>query len=210
MSGDMIQQAMGTPDQQAEVARMIEEGQSMQTAQAVPQGAMGTEPSIATQQPQQAQPKLRPRPGFAPVRPQGNKPTTTMTSEQVQNLTAQGFKVDAVPTNDGNFMVSGVTAGGQTPRYTKTPQEDLESQRLTRIDKEQSDLASAGLAESQNISQLKGIKDLLDSSVKTGFGRDVIMKAKRVIGADVANEEQFQSLVGNEAGDRRHGEHDYM
>jgi hypothetical protein len=96
-------------------------------------------------------------------------------------------------------MVSGVTAGGQTPRYTKTPQEDLESQRLTRIDKEQSDLASAGLAESQNISQLKGIKDLLDSSVKTGFGREVIMKAKRVIGADVANEEQFQSLVGNEA-----------
>ena len=194
--------AMGTPQQQAEVARMIEEGQGMAMAQNMPQGAMPTEPSMATQQPQlpqQAAPKVNLRPGFAPVRSQGNKPTTTMTAEQVKNLTAQGFKVDAVPTNDGNFMVSGVTAGGQTPRYTKTPQEDLESQRLTVLDKEQADLRSAVLSASQDIAQLKGITNLLDTSVKTGFGRETIMRAKRVIGADVANEEQFQSLVGNEA-----------
>jgi hypothetical protein len=201
MGGDISSQAMGTPEQQAEAASQIEQGQQLRlaTAQNISQGAIPTEPSMATQQPQlpqQTAPQVNKR--LLSSRSQ-NKPTTTMSAEQVKNLTAQGFKVDAVPTNDGNFMVSGVTAGGQTPRYTKTPQEDLESQRLTRIDKEQSDLASAGLAESQNISQLKGIKDLLDSSVKTGFGREVIMKAKRVIGADVANEEQFQSLVGNEA-----------
>ena len=107
--------AMGTPQQQAEVARMIEENQGMAVAQNIPQGAMPTEPSMATQQPQlpqQAAPKVNLRPGFAPVRSQGNKPTTKMTAEQVANLAAQGFKVNALPTDDGNFMVSGATVGG--------------------------------------------------------------------------------------------------
>ena len=115
MGGDMTQQAMGTPQQQAEIARMIEEGQGMAMAQNMPQGAMPTEPSMATQQPQlpqQAAPKVNLRPGFAPVRLQGNKPTTKMTAEQVANLAAQGFKVNALPTDDGNFMVSGATVGG--------------------------------------------------------------------------------------------------
>ena len=116
MTGDMTQQAMGTPQQQAEIARMIEEGQGMAMAQNVPQGAMPTEPSMATQQPQlpqQAAPKVNLRPGFAPVRTQGNKPTTTMTAEQVQNLAAQGYRVNAIPNADGSFDVSGVTVGGQ-------------------------------------------------------------------------------------------------
>jgi hypothetical protein len=64
MSGDMIQQAMGTPDQQAEVARMIEQGSGMGTAEAVLSGAMPTEPSMAARQPQlpqQVQPAEQPR-----------------------------------------------------------------------------------------------------------------------------------------------------
>lgn len=115
MTGDMTQQAMGTPEQQAMLAQQIEQGAGMAMAQNVPQGAIPTEPSMATQQPQlpqQAAPQWSPPPGFAPVKPKGNKPTTKMTAEQVANLAAQGFKVNALPTDDGNFMVSGATVGG--------------------------------------------------------------------------------------------------
>ena len=199
MNGDMTQQAMGTPQQQAEAARQIEQGQqlNLSTAQNIPQGAIPTEPSMVAQQPQLPQPQRRMVRG---IPADGGKATPVMmTSEQVRNLASQGYKVDAVPTAEGGFMVSGVTAGGQAPRYTKTPEEELQSQRLTNLDKEQAELRSAGLSAAQDISQLKQITGLLDTSVKTGFGREVIMKAKRVVGADVANEEQFQALVGNEA-----------
>jgi hypothetical protein len=64
MIGDLSQQAMGTPEQQAKVARMIEQGSGMGTAEAVLSGAMPTEPSMAAQQPQlpqQVQPAEQPR-----------------------------------------------------------------------------------------------------------------------------------------------------
>jgi hypothetical protein len=50
MGGDMTQQAMGTPEQQAVIARMIEEGQGMAMAQNMPQGATPTEASQINQQ----------------------------------------------------------------------------------------------------------------------------------------------------------------
>ncbi len=53
MGDDGSQQAMGTPEQQAEVGRMIEQSAGMRTAQAAPSGAMPTEPRI-NQQPQPA------------------------------------------------------------------------------------------------------------------------------------------------------------
>lgn len=66
MGGDMTQQAIGTPEQQTEAARQIEQGQQLRlaTAQNVPQGTMPTEPSMATQQPQlpqQAAPQVNRR-----------------------------------------------------------------------------------------------------------------------------------------------------
>jgi hypothetical protein len=66
--GDLSKQAMGTPEQQAEVARMIEQGAGMATSQAAPSGAMPTEPRMAQPQPaaQQA-PQYQVRPGFVPV-----------------------------------------------------------------------------------------------------------------------------------------------
>ena len=124
MGGDMTQQAMGTPEQQAMAAQQIEQGQQFATTQAG-QG-MPTEPSMATQQPQlpqQAAPKWSPPPGFAPVRPQGNKPTTKMTAEQVANLAAQGFKVNAIPNADGTFTVSGVSTGGSSSGFEVTTPE---------------------------------------------------------------------------------------
>ena len=71
MGGDMTQQAMGTPQQQAMLSQQIEQGAGLATAQNSRQGAMPTEPSIATQQPQlpqQAAPQWTPPPGFAPKR----------------------------------------------------------------------------------------------------------------------------------------------
>jgi hypothetical protein len=188
---DSSQQAMGTPGQQAEVANMIEQSAGMRTAQAAPSGAMPTEPRIN----QQPQPAPRRMVGGRPVGG-GAAQGTIMSAEQVKNLTDRGFKVDAIPTNDGNFTVSGVTAGGQTPRYTKTPQEELETRRLTNLDQLQSDVRAIGVSAAQDIAPFKEIVGLLDASVKTGFGRQTLMMAKKVLGADVSNEEQFQTRVG--------------
>jgi hypothetical protein len=188
---DGSQQAMGTPEQQAEVGRMIEQSAGMRTAQAAPSGAMPTEPSIN----QQPQPAPRRMVRGIPVGG-GAAQGTIMNAEQVKNLTDRGFKVDAIPTNDGNFTVSGVTAGGQTPRYTKTPQEELETRRLTNLDQLQSDIRATGVSAAQDIAPFKEIVGLLDTSVKTGFGRQTLMTAKRILGADVSNEEQFQTRVG--------------
>lgn len=104
MGGDMTQQAMGTPQQQAEIARMIQEGQSMQTSQSVPQGAMRTEPSISTQQPQQAQPQLRPRSGFVPVKPKGGqKEVKIVTGEEAKALDLDPLGIYEVSYQDGQL-----------------------------------------------------------------------------------------------------------
>jgi hypothetical protein len=68
--GDLSQQATGTPEQRAEVARMIEQGAGMATSQAAPSGAMPTEPRMAQAQPQPTPqaPQYQVRPGFAPVK----------------------------------------------------------------------------------------------------------------------------------------------
>ena len=126
MGGDMTQQAMGTPQQQAMLSQQIEQGAGMATAQNIPQGAMPTEASMATQQPQlpqQAAPNVNLRSGFTPVRSQANKPTTMMTAEQVKNLEGQGFRVSAIPNPDGTFMVSGVTTGGSSSGFEVTTPE---------------------------------------------------------------------------------------
>ena len=106
MGGDMTQQAMGTPQQQAEIARMIQEGQSMQTAQDVPQGSMRTEPSISTQQPQQAQPQLRPRSGFVQVKPQGKqKEAKIITGEE-----AKALNLDPLGTYEASYQDGQLTS----------------------------------------------------------------------------------------------------
>jgi hypothetical protein len=49
------------------------------------------------------------------------------------------------------------------------------------------------------VEPLNEITKLLDSGVKTGFGRESLMLAKKITGQDVSNEEQFQARVGAEA-----------
>jgi hypothetical protein len=113
--GDLSKQAMGTLEQQAEVARMIEGGAGMATSQAVPSEAMATESGLSRQQPQlpqQAQPAPRRMVGGRPVGGGGQQQQgTIMTPQQVQELEASGRQVSAVPTPDGNFRVTSVRTG---------------------------------------------------------------------------------------------------
>jgi hypothetical protein len=84
----------------------------------------------------------------------------------------------------------------KTMRPTKTPEEELQTQRWTTLDKLQSDIRATGVAAAQDIAPFKEIVGLLDTNVKTGFGRQTIMTAKKVLGADVSSDEQFQARVG--------------
>jgi hypothetical protein len=84
----------------------------------------------------------------------------------------------------------------KTMRPTKTPEEELQTQRWTTLDKLQSDIRATGVATAQDIAPFKEIVGLLDTNVKTGFGRQTIMTAKKVLGADVSSDEQFQARVG--------------
>ncbi len=116
MIGDLSRQAMGTPEQQAEVARMIEQGSGMATSQTIPSGSMATEPSLSQQQPQlpqQAQPETQPRLARGRLLSGGGQQQqgTIMTQQQVNELEASGRQVSAVPTPDGNFRVTSVRTG---------------------------------------------------------------------------------------------------
>jgi hypothetical protein len=111
---DGSQQAIGTPEQQAEVGRMIEQSAGMRTAQAAPSGAMPTEPRIN----QQPQPAPRRMVRGIPVGDGQQQQGTIMTPQQVQELEASGRQVSAVPTPDGNFRVTSVR--------TRTPQMGFE------------------------------------------------------------------------------------
>jgi hypothetical protein len=108
--GDLSKQAMGTPEQQAEIARMIEQGAGMATAQAAPSGAMPTEPRMAQPQPatQQA-PQYQVRPGFAPVGPKGGqKEAKIITGEK-----AKALNLDPLGTYEASYQ-DGQLTGVQT------------------------------------------------------------------------------------------------
>jgi hypothetical protein len=110
ISGDMSQQAAGTPEQRAEVARMIEQSAGMATAQAAPSGAMPTEPRMAQPQPaaQQA-PQYQVRPGFVPVGPKGGqKEAKIITGEE-----AKALNLDPLGTYEASYQ-DGQLTGVQT------------------------------------------------------------------------------------------------
>lgn len=155
MGGDMTQQAIGTPQQQAEIARMIQEGQSMQTAQAVPQGAMGTEPSIATQQPQQAQPQLRPRSGFVPVKPKGGqKEVKIVTGEEAKALDLDPLGTYEVSYQDGQLTgtqtIKAAPSIGDIIAMEKRAEEKVAKQELNEAVKAKSERMVSLMTELRN------------------------------------------------------------
>jgi hypothetical protein len=77
-------------------------------------GAISLTPTTAT-------PVVNDGVGFKPTKTE--KQETPMTAVQVQNLAAQGFKVNARPLADGSFMVSGTDIGGQAGETIETTSE---------------------------------------------------------------------------------------
>jgi hypothetical protein len=187
--GDLSQQMAGTPEQRAEIARQIDQYSRMAIAQAA--GGVPTEPSLAQQQ---QQPPVRRLVGGRPIK--GNESGTIMTQEQVAELERSGKRVSGVPTADGNFRVTSVSTATQAPRNIKTPQEELQTKRLLTIDEEQSKMRAAGVSDAQNISKFNELLGMLDTGTKTGFGREFLMKAKKVVGRNVADEEDFIARTG--------------
>ena len=141
MGGDMTQQAMGTPEQQAEIARMIEQGAGMATSQAAPSGAMPTEPRMAQPQPatQQA-PQYQVRPGFVPVA--GAKQQNAVKIVKGQEAEAFGldpmgtYKVQMNP--DGSLVDAQVMSAPPTAEQkqkTELAQRDMQQQAAVTKDK---------------------------------------------------------------------------
>ncbi len=139
--GDLSKQAMGTPEQQAEVARMIEEGAGMATSQAAPSGAMPTEPRMAQPQPaaQQA-PQYQVRPGFVPVA--GAKQQNAVKIVKGQEAEAFGldpmgtYKVQMNP--DGSLADAQVMSAPPTAEQkqkTELAQRDMQQQVAVTKDK---------------------------------------------------------------------------
>jgi len=134
--------------------------------------------------------------GFTPDEPK--EETTTMTAEEAKNA---GYDV----TGPGTYLVktkngklTGITNIGPSSTVV-TPEQQVSLNRAVELDKKQSELRDSGNEAAMSIPQLKEIYNLLQSGVETGFGAEVYLKAKRILGQDVSNEEAFQSLVGNEA-----------
>ncbi len=141
ISGDMSQQAAGTPEQRAEVARMIEQSAGMATAQAASSGSMPTEPRMAQPQPaaQQA-PQYQVRPGFVPVA--GAKQQNAV--KIVKGQEAESFGLDPMGTYkvqmnpDGSLVDAQVMSAPPTAEQkqkTELAQRDMQQQAAVTKDK---------------------------------------------------------------------------
>jgi hypothetical protein len=173
MIGDLSRQAMGTPEQQAEVARMIEQGSEMGTAEAVPSGAMPTEPSMAAQQPQlpqQVQPAEQPRlargrlltggAASSKFRPANAEEVSMYGTQGQVNVETGEFKPIRPPsgmvieqTPGGGFRV--VQGAGATDRFAQASKE-AEKQKLQAADRNIQDLMEAKRLYS-SVTQSKGV-----------------------------------------------------
>jgi hypothetical protein len=158
---------MGTPEQQAEVSRMIEQGSGMATSQATPSGSMSTEPSLAQQQPQ-----LPARRQVVATRPVGGGAASSKfrpaNAEEVSMYGTQGqvnvetgeFKPIRPPsgmvieqTPGGGFRV--VQGAGATDRFAQASKE-AEKQKLQAADRNIQDLMEAKRLYS-SVMQSKGV-----------------------------------------------------
>ena len=162
--GDLSKQAMGTPEQQAEVARMIEQGAGMATSQAAPSGAMPTEPRMAQPQPatQQA-PQYQVRPGFVPVGGGQQQKTVKIVSGEE----AQRFGLKPEGTYELSFNPTGGLAGVQTVSQPPTETEKTKAEE-TKVAKEKAS-ASKKIA-INTISEFIDDKGVATDALKSAVG----------------------------------------
>jgi hypothetical protein len=225
MSGDMSQQAMGTPDQQAEVARMIGEGSGMATSQAAPSGAMPTEPRMTQPQPTQQAPQYKVRPGFVPVgngasskfRP-ANAEEVSMygTQGQVNVETGQftpirpasGMVIEQTP--GGGFRV--VQGAGATDRFAQASKE-AEKQKLQAADRNIQDLMEAKRLYS-SVMQSKGVIPAAVRKLEAGtpgtelhaIQKDIIEPFKNRLGLEQLTQLRQASPTGAAVGNPTNAE----
>ena len=180
---DGSQQAMGTPEQQAEVGRMIEQGAGMRTAQAAPSGAMPTEPRI-NQQPQPA-PRRMVR-GIPVGGGQQQKTVKVVSGEEAQRF---GLKPEG--TYELSFNPTGELAGVQTVSQPPTETEKAKAEE-TRVAKEK---ASA----SKNIA-INTISEFIDDK---GVATDALKSAVGYGEAFATGVAEYAPFLGTQSGKTR-------
>jgi 3D (Asp-Asp-Asp) domain-containing protein len=115
------------------------------------------------------------------------KPATTPEGIQAQIAQFQGKK-------------PGVTAGAvkvKPETIKETPEEALAKARMMGADARLTETLRGADTLAGTIDNLNQTEKLLDE-VRTGFGAEAVVKAKRMLGADVANAEQLQTLLGDQ------------
>jgi hypothetical protein len=157
--GDLSQQTMGTPEQQAEVGRMIKQSAGMRTAQAAPSGAMPTEPRI-NQQPQPA-----PRRMVRGIPVGGGQQQETV--KIVSGEEAQRFGLKPEGTYELSFNPTGGLAGVQTVSQPPTETEKAKAEE-TRVAKEKAS-ASKKIA-INTISEFIDDKGVATDALKSAVG----------------------------------------
>ena len=126
--------------------------------------------------------------------PQG----TEMTLAEVEELTAKGVKVNAVPLGGGKFRVTESTFGNKPLVEVNTGQTD-QQERSKKMDAMLFETKKQLEGASQNKDSIIKMVNLLDEGVKTGFARETIMKFNRAFGRDVSDAETFRSVAGDVA-----------
>ena len=161
MGGDMTQQAMGTPQQQAEAARQIEQGQqlNLSTAQNIPQGAIPTEPSMITQQPQLPQPQRRMVRGIPVGGSESTKKIEIVTGPTAQELNLDPRGTYEVSREDGNII------GVQTIKAAPTISETLALEK-----REEEKVAKQQAAESVKAKSERMVTLMTELRNHPGFG----------------------------------------
>jgi len=163
MGGDMSSQAMGTPEQQAQVASQIERNQSLATAQAGQPNQMSTEPSI-NQQPQPAPRQMvRGVPvggGTAQFRPSTPEEEKMYGSKGQVNISTGEFKPIRPPSGmvirqSPGGGIEFIQGAGATDRFAQASKE-AEKQKLQAADRNIQDLMEVKRRYS-SVMQSKGI-----------------------------------------------------
>jgi len=100
-----------------------------------------------------------------------------------------------VPVQQESPPAPTITPGRSMVNPKETPEEALTKSRNTNMDSSLNTLRDAGTEQAMQLSALEETKKLLET-VKTGWNAETQMKAKRILGVDVSNAEQFQTLAG--------------
>jgi hypothetical protein len=136
--------------------------------------------------------------GALPNLPPGATPIESKNAREVRGLTAEEKQAIGLPS--GNDY-AGIFVNGKlvaTPTVIPPVANPINSARNQAMDAPNIAFIQKGQDSLEKLPTLEAAYNLLDSqAVKTGTFADYKLEAKRILGQDVANEEQFKSLVGN-------------